>query len=270
MDDYSVLMTVYEKDNPVFVKASIDSILAQTKKTNDFVVVCDGPIPNELATLLCRYQENYPTLFNVIKLEKNVGLGAALKTGLIYCKNEIVARMDDDDVSRPNRCESELSAFSSDTDLDICGSYVSEFENDITKPVRIKNVPITHEEILKFSRRRNPFNHSSVMFKKSKIIEVGNYSDMRTNQDVELWVRALNNGLKGMNIDSPLVDFRFDSNTYKRRKQWKNVKLLIKVWKGFWKNKYCSFFDYLHVLFTQIVILVLPTGVIRWAYNHLR
>lgn len=270
MVNYSVLMTIYEKDNPSYVRASIESMLSQTIKTNDFVIVCDGPIPEQLSTILFQYEEKYPHLFNIVKLESNVGLGAALRTGLDYCKNEFVARMDDDDLSRPNRCEIELRAFSSDTDLDICGSYVSEFENDITNPIRIKSVPINHAEIVKFSKRRNPFNHSSVMFKKSRIMEVGNYSNMRTNQDVELWVRALNCGLKGMNIDFPLVDFRFDSNTYKRRKQWKNVKLLIKVWKGFRKKKYCSYFDYFHVFLSQIAIFILPTGMIKWAYNHLR
>lgn len=270
MRKYSVLMTVFKEDNPLFVKASIDSMLNQTIPTDDFVIVFDGELTDDLINLIDDYQNKYSSVFNIIHLTNNVGLGSALHDGLIYCKNELVARMDDDDVSRPDRCEKEIIAFENDENLDICGSYVSEFDVDPLTPIRIKTVPLTHEEIVKFSKRRNPFNHSSVMFKKTSIINVGNYSSMRTNQDVELWVRCLNSGLHGINIDSPLVDFRFDAKTYKRRKQWKNVKLLIKTWRSFKKKKYCSFLDYFHVLSTQLAIFILPTCFIKWAYNHLR
>ena len=263
-------MTVYQKDNPDFVKLSIDSMLNQTVKTDDFVLVCDGPLTLELTDLIDKYKQSNPSLFNVIYLKENVGFGKALKTGLIECKNELIARMDDDDISINARCEKQLELFNRFPQLSLIGSYMDEFEDDYNNPIRIKEVPCDYSEIKKYARRRNPFNHSSVMFKKSAIIAVGNYSEMRTNQDIELWMRFLNNGFVGYNIPESLVLFRFDKNTYKRRKEWKNIKLMIDVWKGFRKNKYCSYSDYLFVYWSQIAIFLMPSFILKWLYKKNR
>lgn len=269
MQNYSVLMTIYVKDNPDYVKLSIDSMLQQTIQTNDFVLICDGPLNKELDSILDFYDKNYK-FFNIIRLPQNVGLGAALKEGVIHCKNTLIARMDDDDIAKPLRCELELMEFEKNENLDICGAYMNEFDINPDNPVRIKQVPVTHDEIKNFSKRRNPFNHSTVMFKKDRIISVGNYSSMRTNQDVDLWVRALNYGLQGYNIAQPLVDFRFDANTYARRKNLKNVKLMLKVWENFWKSKYCSLGDYIYVIVVQLAIYLMPNWLLRWSYDHVR
>lgn len=270
MENYSVLMTVYKKDNPVFVKEGIDSMLAQTILTDDFVLVCDGPLTSELDELINKYQTENNGLFHVIKLKKNIGLGAALRHGLPFCKNRLVARMDDDDVAYPKRCEKELLYYDAHPELSILGAYVTEFENEISNIVREKTVPIDMPSIMEFAKRRNPFNHSTVMLDKDKIISIGNYSQMRTNQDVELWVRALNSGLKGANLSESLVYFRFDNDTYQRRKDMKNVKLMVKVWKDFYKKGYCGLKDYLFVTVMQYGVALAPTKLIQWAYDHLR
>ena len=270
MLNYSVLMTVYEKDNPEYLKDSINSMLNQTVKTNDFVLVCDGKLTEKLNSIVEQYAKDYKGLFNIIMLPENVGLGKALQLGVLQCKNEYVARMDDDDISCSNRCEVELDYMEKNQDISIVSSYMNEFDVDFTCPIRVKKVPINHDEILSYSKRRNPFNHSAVIFRKSAIIKAGNYSDMRTNQDVDLWVRMLNKGFRGANIDLPLVNFRFDNGTYERRKNWNNVKLLISVWRRFYNNKYCSFYDYIVVAFTQIAVFLMPESFIKWAYNHLR
>ena len=268
MENYSILMTVYKKDNPSYVKEAINSILKQTFLTNDFVIVCDGPLTKELYDLLDEYKQN--DIFNIIYLEKNIGLGAALKKGVTFCKNELIARMDDDDISLENRCEMEVKFLENNKDISIVGSHVYEFEGDIANIIREKKVPIEYKDICSFSKKRNPFNHSTVMFRKQDIIKVGNYSEMRTNQDVDLWVRLLNQGYKGKNIDESLVYFRFDESTYSRRKDWKNIKLHIKVWNNFYKKNYCSFIDFLTVMCFQLAVFIMPTGLIRWCYDNLR
>lgn len=269
MQSYSVLMTMYKGDSPEFAKLAIDSMINQSVKTDDFVLVCDGQLTKELNDLVAEYEKK-EACFNVVRLPQNVGLGSALKHGVSICKNELIARMDDDDVAKPNRCELELNEFSKNPNLDICGSFMNEFECNPKEVIRIKEVPIFHRDILKFARRRNPFNHSTVMFKKKAILAVGNYSKMRTNQDVDLWVRALNNGLIGYNIPKPLVDFRFDSNTYQRRKDWKNVHLMIKVWKDFYKRNYCSVVDLSYVIFLQVAIYLMPSKLLKWSYDYFR
>lgn len=270
MENYSVLMTIYKKDNPIFVKQSIDSMLNQTVKTNDFVLVCDGTLTSELDTIVDEYNKNNEQIFNVVRLDKNIGLGGALRKGVGLCKNELIARMDDDDIALKNRCECELKIFEENQNLSILGSYVKEFDSNNSGFTRIKKVPLTQEGILEFSKRRNPFNHSTVMFKKSAVIDAGNYSEMRTNQDVELWVRMLNKGYIGMNIDEPLVNFRFDEKTYERRKDWKNVQLLINVWKDFKRKGYCSLGDLFFVELVQMAMFFLPKTIIRWSYDHFR
>ncbi len=270
VEDYSVLMTIYKKDNPEYAKASIDSMLAQTHKTNDFVLVCDGDVTEELNVVIDGYVSKYPDIFNVVRLPQNVGLGAALRCGVPFCKNELIARMDDDDIANPNRCETEIKYFEEHPNCVLVGAHMNEFDNDPNEVLRVKKVPIGLDNIKKYSRRRNPFNHSTVMFKKSAVLEAGNYSEMRTNQDVELWVRMINKGYQCENIDEILVDFRFDKNTLKRRKEWKNSKLMIDVWKQFRKNKYCSYWDYLVVKWTQIAIYIMPKKLLNWVYNNLR
>lgn len=269
MINYSILMTVCNKDSSIFLSQSIESMLCQSQKTNDFVIVCDGELRLSLNECIMFFCNNYNNLFNIIRLDKNVGLGEALQIGVKACKNEYIARMDADDISRFDRCEKEMN-FILNNNIAMIGSYVSEFEKNKEISLRIKKVPLNNKEILKYSKRRNPFNHSSVTFKKSIIIKVGNYSKMRTNQDIELWVRLLNKGYVCANLPEPLVYFRFDSNTYKRRKNIKNIILMIKLWFYFFNNKYCDFFDLLYVIIIQFLLFILPKSIIKILYNNYR
>lgn len=270
MNSYSVLMTVYKNDSAEFFCLSVESMLKQTLKTDDFVLVCDGELSNELNECIEKYSRNNKDVFQVIRLEKNVGLGEALRIGLPYCKNELVARMDDDDIAKLNRCEIEYKYMMKNKGISILGSYMNEFDSDPDSVLRVKKVPIGNDNILKYSRRRNPFNHSTIMFRKDDVISAGNYSTMRTNQDVELWVRMLNLGYKGNNINLSLVDFRFDNNTYSRRKDFKNIKLLLKVWNNFMKKGYCNQFDLVYVFVIQIIMFIVPSNVLKWLYNNFR
>ena len=108
---YSVLMSVYFKESPEYLRTSIESIRGQSASTNDFVVVCDGPLTSELDAVLEEEQEKFGSVLHVLRLEKNEGLGNALNKGLKLCKNELVARMDSDDISRPERCEKQIELF---------------------------------------------------------------------------------------------------------------------------------------------------------------
>ena len=110
MADYSVLMSVYKKENPEYLKTAIDSMLNQSVATNDFVLVCDGPLTDSLDEVISNFEKTNPGLFNVVRLPENKGLALALNEGITHCKNEIVARMDSDDFSKPDRIEKQLKA----------------------------------------------------------------------------------------------------------------------------------------------------------------
>jgi len=269
MENYSVLMTVNKNDSAQYFVDSVNSMLNQSLLTDDFVIICDGPIPNELNSYV-EYFERKFHYFKILHLDSNVGLGAALKIGVPLCKNELIARMDADDIAKRERCEHEVKYLYHNPNCVLVGSSMNEFENDPNLKIRLKKVPIGLDNIKKYAKCRNPFNHSTVMFRKTAVIEAGNYSEMRTNQDVELWIRMLNKGYLCENLDETLVDFRFDSSTYMRRKDIKNIRLLLQVWKEFKKKGYCSSADYCLVWLVQMIMLLMPEGVIRWCYDRLR
>ena len=261
---YSVLMSVYTKENPNYFKASIESMVNQTLPPEEIVIVKDGPITMELDKIIDDYELNYDGLFTVVALKENVGLGKALNEGLKKCRNELVARMDTDDISLTNRCELQVAEFIKDKKLDIVGSNIDEFYDTPEKVISSRIVPTDHDEILKFSRRRNPFNHPTVMYKKSSVLRNGGYGDFRRNQDLDLFVRMLNNGCKARNISQSLLLFRANKDNLIRRKSWEKCRSYISMIYSFWKNGYSSFIDLTVVAFSQIIIFISPTWVLEW------
>lgn len=263
---YSVLASVYAKEKVDYLRLSIDSILNQSIKTDDFVIVKDGPLNKELDNILKEYQQQYECI-RIVELKKNVGLGCALNEGIKYCKNDLVARMDTDDIAEYDRCELQLREFELDNDLDIIGSWMYEFYDDPDKIISIKKVPLTYYEIYQYGKRRNPFNHPTVMFKKSTIIKYGGYSEMRQGQDHELFTRLLLLGCKGKNIDKCLIKFRSDINMYKRRKSWNSIKSYFKVvWKRY-KEGYSNISDVCFVAITQLGLIIIPISMGKFIYR---
>ena len=222
LPDYSVLMSVYKNEKPDYLKTAMNSMWNQTVPPADFVLMCDGPLTPELDAVIRNMEQAHAEL-RVIRFPENHGLGHALQVGVKECKNEYVARMDSDDISRPERCEKELRVFENHPELAIVGSVIEEFteiEPDSFVPSAVNSkrvVPETSEQIVEFSKKRNPFNHPSVMFRKSAVMAAGNYQDVRYMQDYYLWTHMLIAGYKGCNIQEPLVYMRADSNLFRRR-----------------------------------------------------
>ena len=220
---YSVLMSVYYKENAEYLRIALDSIWNQTVKTNDFILVCDGPLTPELDAVISEMEKAHSEL-NVIRLKTNMGLGHALNYGIKYCKNELVARMDSDDISRPDRCERQLRVFQNDPKIKICSGIVEEFaaSTDVIDARRV--LPEKHVDIINFAKKRNPFNHPCVMYKKTAVEEAGGYQDFYLLEDYFLWIRMLQKGFVGYNLQVPLLWMRAGSEMYKRRAGWKYAK----------------------------------------------
>ncbi len=267
MEKYSVLMSLYIKENPEYLRSAMESMLNQTVRPDEIVVVKDGPLTDELESVLKYYVESYPDLFSIVVSENNIGLGKALNLGLENCKNEIVARMDTDDIAKPDRCEKQLMAFDNNPDLDLIGSSVDEFYNNPEEVISRRVVPTKHEDIYEFAKRRSAFNHPTVMYKKSKVLSVGGYADLKRNQDVDLFGRMLYSGCRAENIEESLLYFRSNDALAKRRKSWENTKSYIKVIKKFWKMGYASFGDYIKVSIAQTVMFLLPVKIQHWVYK---
>lgn len=264
---YSVLMSVYKKENPDYFKSSIESMVNQSLPSEEIVIVKDGPITLELDKIIDYYESNYPGLFTIVDLEKNVGLGKALNEGLKKCRNELVARMDTDDISLANRCELQVDEFIKDKKLDIVGTNIDEFYDNPDEVVSSRVVPTNHVEIVKFSRRRNPFNHPTVMYKKNSVLSNGGYGDFRRNQDLDLFVRMLNSGCKARNINQSLLLFRANKDNLKRRKSWEKCISYVFMIHSFWRKGYSSLVDLAIVAISQIIIFLSPLWVFEWISN---
>ena len=264
---YSVLMTVYKRDKPFYFKMALDSMINQTVSPDEIVLVKDGPITKSLQDII----DNRKKFTNIIEvnLNENVGLGLALNAGIKVCKNELIARMDSDDYSLPKRCEKQLQAFMKNEKLDIVGLQVKEFDGNIQNIIGERKVPLTNDQIYKYAKTRDPFNHPTVMYRKSKLLEVGMYGNYRKNQDTDLWIKLLQSNAKCLNLNDDLFRFRFDHNTYKKRKNWLNTKLLIEIRHKAYKDGFCSFYDYIKVLIAQIGIFIIPLCVQEIIYRKL-
>ena len=229
--EYSVLMSVYHKENPEYLRQAIGSIQAQTFPTNDFVLVCDGPLNDALDSVIAEKQGDLGITLHIVRLAENGGLGNALNHGIKHCKNELVARMDSDDIAYPDRCEKQIAVFNTRPEVSICSGIVEEFTTD-PDTVDAKRVPPKpNEEIVEFAKRRNPFNHPCVMYKKSAVEAVGSYQDFYLLEDYYLWLRMLMVGYQGYNIQEPLLHMRAGSDMYLRRAGWKYAKTQAKLFK---------------------------------------
>ena len=234
--NYSVLMSVYYKEKPEFLKQAMESIYTQTVKTNDFVLICDGPLTDKLDNVIEEMQEKFGKVLHVHRLAKNGGLGNALNTGIKNCQNELVARMDSDDISYPNRCERQLHVFETHPEISICSGIVEEFTDNPERVDTRRVPPENNNQILEFAKSRNPFNHPCVMYKKTDVLAVGSYQDFYLLEDYYLWLRMLMAGYKGYNLQKPLLHMRAGSDMYKRRGGYKYVKSQIALLQ-FMKNK---------------------------------
>ena len=260
---YSVLMSLYKKENPEYLRIAIDSMLNQTVAPDEIVLVEDGPLTDELYAVL----DDYPMLHRV-KNEINLGLGLALNVGLKKCRNELVARMDTDDCSKPERCEKQLQRFLEKPYLAIVGSHIDEFIGDTSNVISQRIVPTTSEEIYKFAKKRSAFNHPAVMYSKTAVLENNGYADLKRNQDVDLFGRMQFKGYKAENIDEALLWFRSSDELAKRRKSWQNTWSYIATIRNFWKMGYSSFTDYAIVGIAQTGMYLMPIKLQNYIYKN--
>ena len=213
MEKDSVLMSLYKKEHPEYLRLALDSMINQTAKPDEIVLVEDGPLTPELYAVVKEYKENLTIVVN----ETNLGLGLALNEGLKACRNELVARMDTDDISVLTRCGKQLQYFNEHPEITILGGQIEEFIDSSEDVVGKRIVPETDTELKEFMKRRCPFNHMTVMFKKSDVIKAGNYQDWFWNEDYYLWIRLALEGFLFANLPDTLVHTRVGTEMYQRR-----------------------------------------------------
>lgn len=202
---FSVLMSVYVKENSIYLDECLHSLTRQTKQASEIVVVEDGEITVELSGVIEKYSHLLP--IKSVVLKKNVGLAAALNAGLKFCSNELVARMDSDDVCLPFRFERQVAYMESHPEISVSSAWIEEKDEKMTEVIFLKKLPLVHDDILKFSKKRNPISHPVSIFRKSAVMSVGGYPDVFP-EDYALWSLMLVNKFRFANISETLLYMR--------------------------------------------------------------
>lgn len=268
--EYSVLISVYWKENPEFLKDSLDSLIRQSLRPSEIVLVEDGPVGEELHSVISDYKKKFQNLRH-IQLQENQGLGKALNEGLKYCSFDLVARMDSDDISKPHRMQKQMEIFQKYPEVDVVSSWIDEFEDEPPLIKSIRKLPEYPFEIFSFAKRRCPVNHPAVMFRKDAVMLAGGYRHFRLFEDYYLWVRMLLNGSKFYNIQESLLWFRTSSEMYKRRGGLKHALNEVRFQNLLRKMHFISLWQEISNILIRFTARVIPNNFRKFVYeNYLR
>lgn len=268
LPEYSVLMSVYKNDKAEYLNLAIKSMANQTVKPYDIVVVCDGPLTAELDICLDGWRKCLGDSLNIVRLSQNHGLGYALKAGLPECRCDFVARMDSDDISRPNRCEILLSKMVSES-LDLVGGAIEEFDQEPGDMGAVRMPPLAKDEIDMWLKGRNPFNHMSVVFDRHVVEQAGGYEPFPWMEDYWLWARMIAKGCRCANVPDVVVDVRTGEGMYARRSNMAYLKSQVRFFSELHKLGLVSRAGQVKAVAERAAATLLPAGLVKLAYNKL-
>lgn len=255
---YSVLMTVYYKEKAEFLREAIDSMLNQTVKPAEFVLVEDGPLTDELYAAIAEYKKN--PIFKVITLKENQGSGPASAAGVMACTKEWIARLDSDDYSVPERIEKQFDVYLDDRKLEVIGANIIEIETDNPKNQQKVILPEKDAQIRKFTGRRCPFRTSAILFKREAVMKAGNYRAFHRVEDYDMFARLVASGAKSANVQDFLTYMRIDKDYYKRRGGMKLAKSIVRLKKEIHKLGLANINDWIVSVPIQVVVCLMPNG----------
>jgi len=260
-------MSIYYKEDKDAFDSCLESILInQTVLPTEIVLIKDGPLTDELEGVIEKYQKKFPKTFHIIPFKENQGLGKALQVGVEACKYELIARMDTDDICVHNRFEKQLLYMQQHKDVSIVGGNIQEFNQTIDEPMRLKKMP-TGKQIDEYIKLRNPLNHMTVMFRKSDILEVGNYQPLHYLEDHYLWTRLYVNHKIIDNIDEVFVYARIGNGFSERRgskkynKGWKTIQKLL------YENHIINYFEKQRNILYMFVFTHIPNSLRDFLYT---
>lgn len=281
----SVLMSLYIKEKPEYFRASMDSILAQTYPADEIVLIEDGPLTEELYAAVADYEEKcnrnpnegesiddnratrqYPRLV-IHAFEQNQQLGRALAKGVELCSNELIARMDTDDIAMPERLRIQTAYMEQHPEVSVVGGAIREFNDEGTTD-RVKYMPGTQEEVKQYIKLRNPLNHMTVMYRRSAILEAGNYQHFPFLEDYSLWSRMVSEDYQIRNVDEVLVRARTSMGLVRRRSGWSYYKNFKKLRKMQHELKLTSTGEYIKAQVGTFGMIMMPGWVKEMAYRR--
>ncbi|WP_439256815.1 glycosyltransferase family 2 protein [Lonepinella sp. BR2271] len=264
--NFSVLLSLYIKEQPEFLQACLDSLFLQTLPATEIFLVYDGVVTSELENVVNQYSSKLP--LKVVPLERNVGLGKALNAGLKHCSYDWILRMDTDDICTPDRFEKQIAFIQENPDVALFGGQIQEFNQSISENPVIKAVPTQENEIKKLAQKRNPFNHMTVAFKKDVILELGAYQHHLLMEDYNLWLRVIGAGYPVANLADILVYARVGNGMHARRRGWQYVKSEKQLFDLKRKLNIQPLLPALAIFLMRSCFRLLPSGLLGQFYNR--
>ena len=268
--NFSVLMSIYNKEEAKYFNRAMQSIWdEQTVKPDEIILVEDGPLTDDLYSSIDEWKKKIGELFKIIRLEANVGLGNALNQGAKHCSYELIARMDTDDISLPIRFEKQLKVFN-EKDVDVCSAFISEFEDNEKNIVSYRKIPEQHEDILRYSKLRNPVNHIPSMFKREILEKVGGYKDMLWFEDYYLWARMMQSGARFYNIQESLANIRSGYGQLERRSGLAYAIEEFKFLNTLRKINFLTKIHFIKVFLIRFIARLMPKNLLKLIYKKIR
>lgn len=266
---FSVLMSLYHAEKPAFLQECLQSLQAQTWLADEIVMVFDGAISDELEQIVLAFQAALN--IQIVRLPENVGLGKALNIGLNHCSHEYIFRMDSDDIAAPNRFALQAAYLQAHPEIALLGAQIAEFEHNPAQAHDTRFVPQTHEQITAFVKKRNPFNHMSVVYKKSAVQAAGGYQHHPFMEDYNLWLRMLAQGVQAANLPEILIYARTNGNAMlQRRRGWAYIRSEVQLFELKRQLNIQPAFSGCLMLILRSLPRLLPTTLLKNLYHSLR
>ena len=262
---FSVVISTYINDNHIFLKEALDSVINQSAKPDEIVLVFDGPVSKSQQNIVKMFESRFDINLRSLALKRNQGPGVARHFGIKAAKNEIIAIMDSDDISRYHRFEKQLDVLKN-TNIDLVGGFISEFKEESSFPKLIRKVPKEKQEIYNHTKFRSPTNNVTIMFRKSAYMSVGGYGKSRTYEDYELFYKLIINDFKIYNIQEVLVDVRSEG-MISRRRSFQNFKSKISLYSEMRRSEFIKFHEFILNILIHTILFVLPKHLIATIYN---
>lgn len=267
---FSVLISIYSKENPLHFNESLVSIWdEQTLKPDEIVLVKDGPLTPELDQIIEQWKSKLGNSFKIIGLSKNVGLGKALNEGIKACSNNWIFRMDTDDIALPDRFEKQVNYIEQHPEIILLGGQIEEFVGSKKNITAKRLVPCKNQEIISYAQKRSPFNHPTVAYRKDILEEVGLYQHHLLMEDYNLWIRILAAGYKTANLADTLLYMRADA-MHGRRRGLQYIKSEWQLFKLKRELKFQSFFPAFTLFVMRSSVRLLPASLLQKIYSLIR
>lgn len=267
LENYSVIMSIYNKVDPKHLEESINSVLNQTHKTNEFILIKDGKLTNEQERVINTIIKLNENIFKIIDFINNRGAGEAYNAALKICTNKWAAIMDSDDIVKSDKFEKQMRYALEHNDIDVIATNAVEFYNNSQNVMSTRIMPETNDKIIEFAHGRCPVIQPTAIFKVLSVIKSGSYQNSPLTEDYDLYIRMIQNNCKFYTIQETLYYIRANDDFFKRRGGIKYLKPILSFKYKYYKSGFFTFFQFIKTFSASLIVAIIPNWLRIYIYK---